>query len=97
MCILLKLIIFFIGPNYSSLSTMDDSTCDILGLFNRSIFYFSPTAASSHDIALDLSQKHKTNARLTAAVYKCSPIQVFIKIIYLYCLNGNNNTNCFRM
>lgn len=76
---------------------MDDSTNDILGLFNRSIFYFSPTAASSHDIALDLSQKHKTNARLTAAVYKCSPIQVFIKLICLIYFNGTNNTNCFRM
>jgi len=72
-----------LGPNYSSLSTMDDSTCDILGLFNRSVFYFSPTAASSRDIALDLSQKNKTNACLTAAVYKCSPIQVIILSKYL--------------
>lgn len=55
---------------------MDDSTCDLLGLFNRSVFYFSPTASSSHVTALDLSKKNKTNARLTAAVYKCSPIQV---------------------
>lgn len=61
---------------------MDDSTCDILGLFNRSIFYFSPTAASGRDTALDLSQKNKTNACLTAAVNKCSPIQVFLNIIH---------------
>jgi len=67
---------------------MDDSTCDILGLFNRSIFYFSPTAASGRDTALDLSQKNKTNARLTAAVNKCSPIQVLFKI-YQYFFNCN--------
>lgn len=70
-----------LGPNYSSLNTMDDSACDLLGLFNRSVFYFSPTAASSRDTALDLSQKHKTNARLTATVYKCSPIQVLIIVL----------------
>lgn len=68
---------------------MDDSTCDILGLFNRSIFYFSPTAASSRNTALDLSQKNKTNARLTAAVYKCSPIQVFVIVIYLIYFKNN--------
>ncbi|XP_025416195.1 neurobeachin-like protein 1 isoform X1 [Sipha flava] len=73
--------IYDLGPNYSSLSTMDDSTCDILGLFNRSVIYFSPTAASSRVTALDLSQKNKTNARLTAAVYKCSPIQDVINMI----------------
>lgn len=78
--IVIHLIMYILGPNYSSLSTMDDSVCDILGMFNRSVFYFSPTAASSHDIALDLSQKNKTNARLTATVYKCSPIQVLITI-----------------
>lgn len=72
----INLLIIVLGPNNSSLSTMDDSTCDILGLFNKSIFYFSPTAASSRDTALDLSQKNKINARLTAAVNKCSPIQV---------------------
>lgn len=64
---------------------MDDSTCDILGLLNRSVFYFSPTAASSRNTALDLSQKNKTNACLTAAVYKCSPIQVLLKVLnYIY-------------
>lgn len=60
---------------------MDDSASDVIGLFNRSVFYFSPTAASGHGTALDLSQKNKTNACLTAAVYKCSPIQVLILII----------------
>jgi len=74
---------------------MDDSTCDILGLFNRSIFYFSPTAASGRDTALDLSQKNKTNACLTAAVNKCSPIQVLFKM-HLVFLNGNN-IELFRM
>lgn len=76
---------------------MDDSTCDILGLFNKSIFYFSPTAASGRDKALDLSQKNKTNARLTAAVYKCSPIQVFVMIIFLINFNNNNYVMCSRM
>lgn len=75
---------------------MDDSTCDILGLFNRSVIYFSPTAASSRVTALDLSQKNKTNARLTAAVYKCSPIQVnFIIKLFIYLIN--NNCFCSRM
>lgn len=77
---------------------MDDSTCDILGLFNRSIFYFSPTAASGRNTALDLSQKNKTNARLTAAVYKCSPIQVFVIVIVIYLIYFKNNSIlCFRM
>lgn len=75
---------------------MDDSTSDILGLFNRSVFYFSPTAASSRVTALDLSQKNKTNAGLTAAVYKCSPIQVPFKIVNLIHYI-NNNCMCSRM
>jgi len=75
---------------------MDDSTCDILGLFNRSIFYFSPTAASSRDTALDLSQKNKINARLTAAVNKCSPIQVLQKYNNFFFI-GENNIMLSRM
>lgn len=66
----------YLGPNYTSLNTMDDSTSDVTGMFNKSVFYYSPTAASSRGVALDLSQKSKVNAHLTSSVYKCSSIQV---------------------
>ncbi|XP_050424019.1 neurobeachin-like protein 2 isoform X2 [Adelges cooleyi] len=73
--------LYELGPNYTSLNTMDDSTSDITGMFNRSVFYFSPTASSTREIALDLSQKNKVNAQLTSTVYKCSSIQDVINMI----------------
>ncbi|XP_050525286.1 neurobeachin-like protein 2 [Daktulosphaira vitifoliae] len=74
-------VFYELGPNYTSLNTMDDSTSDVIGMFNKSVFYYSPTAASSREVALDLSQKNKVNAHLTSSVYKCSSIQDVINMI----------------